>query len=163
MHQVRTLLEGVLEARGKVLVKLNVPGDRLDKVIDLLPSMKSPTVNELYAGAGYAVETVVPKATINVLIPALERRGGHRHHRATDLEDRPLTMKTGEVVAVRRRRRVSARCESTTARSYFFHCTAIADGTRTIEVGSDGRVRRGARASRSMGGRRPEAGVDPSA
>ena len=50
MHQVRTLLEGVLEARGKVLVKLNVAGDRLAKVIDLLPSMKSPTVNELYAG-----------------------------------------------------------------------------------------------------------------
>ena len=75
MHQVRTLLEGVLEARGKVLVKLNVPGDRLDKVIDLLPSMKSPTVNELYAGAGYAVETVVPKATINVLIPALSDAG----------------------------------------------------------------------------------------
>ncbi len=85
MHQVRTLLEGVLEARGKVLVKLNVPGDRLDKVIDLLPSMKSPTVNELYAGAGYAVETVVPKATINVLIPALSDAG------ATDIIELPIS------------------------------------------------------------------------
>jgi ATP phosphoribosyltransferase len=85
MHQVRTLLEGVLEARGKVLVKLNVPGDHLDKVIDLLPSMKSPTVNELYAGAGYAVETVVPKATINVLIPALSDAG------ATDIIELPIS------------------------------------------------------------------------
>jgi ATP phosphoribosyltransferase len=85
MHQVRTLLEGVLEARGKVLVKLNVAGDRLAKVIDLLPSMKSPTVNELYAGAGYAVETVVPKATINVLIPALSDAG------ATDIIELPIS------------------------------------------------------------------------
>jgi ATP phosphoribosyltransferase len=85
MHQLRTLLEGVLEARGKVLVKLNVPTDRLDTVIDLLPSMKSPTVNELYGSAGYAVETVVPKATINVLIPALSDAG------ATDIIELPIS------------------------------------------------------------------------
>lgn len=85
MHQVRTLLEGVLEARGKVLVKLNVPSDHLSAVIDLLPSMKAPTVNELYAGAGYAVETVVPKATINTLIPALSDAG------ATDIIELPIS------------------------------------------------------------------------
>jgi ATP phosphoribosyltransferase len=75
MHQLRTLLEGVLEARGKVLVKLNTPADRLGAVIDILPSMKAPTVNELYGGAGYAVETVVEKRQINVLIPALSDAG----------------------------------------------------------------------------------------
>lgn len=85
MYQVRTLLEGVLEARGKVLVKLNVPTDRLSKVIELLPSMKAPTVNELYADAGYAVETVVPKATINTLIPALSDAG------ATDIIELPIS------------------------------------------------------------------------
>ena len=46
---------------------MNVPRERLDKVIDLLPSMKAPTVNELFRGAGYAVETVVPKNEINIL------------------------------------------------------------------------------------------------
>lgn len=75
MAQIQTLLEGVLEARGKVLVKLNVPHDRLGAVIGLLPSLKSPTVNELYGDSGYAVETVVPKSTINVLIPALSDAG----------------------------------------------------------------------------------------
>jgi ATP phosphoribosyltransferase len=85
MHQIRTLLEGVLEARGRVLVKLNVGAANLDEVIDLLPSMKSPTVNELYAGAGYAIETVVPKATINVLIPALKDAG------ATDIIELPIS------------------------------------------------------------------------
>ena len=84
MQQIHTLLDGVLEARGKVLVKLNVRADQLDGVIALLPAMKTPTVNELYAGQGYAVETVVPKADINILIPAL------RDHGATDIIELPI-------------------------------------------------------------------------
>jgi ATP phosphoribosyltransferase len=75
MHQIHTLLQGVLEARAKVLVKLNVGADALGQVIALLPSMKAPTVNELHGGTGYAVETVVPKTEINVLIPALKDVG----------------------------------------------------------------------------------------
>lgn len=84
MAQLRTLLEGVLEARGKVLVKLNVASENLDKVIDILPAMKTPTVNELYGGQGYAVETVVPKDGINTLIPALKDAG------ATDIIELPI-------------------------------------------------------------------------
>ncbi|WP_420433288.1 ATP phosphoribosyltransferase [Candidatus Poriferisocius sp.] len=84
MEQIHTLLGGVLEARGKVLVKMNVPSASLDKVIDLLPSMKAPTVNELFGGHGYAVETVVPKADINVLIPDLRDAG------ASDIIELPL-------------------------------------------------------------------------
>jgi len=45
MHQLHTLLAGALEARGKVLVKLNVGQADLDAVIELLPSMKSPTAS----------------------------------------------------------------------------------------------------------------------
>jgi ATP phosphoribosyltransferase len=69
------LLDGVLEARGKVLVKLNVAKADLSKVIDLIPAEKTPTVNELYGDAGYAIESVVPKATINTLIPSLKDAG----------------------------------------------------------------------------------------
>ncbi|MBI2705322.1 MAG: ATP phosphoribosyltransferase [Actinobacteria bacterium] len=85
MRQIRTLLEGVLVARGKVLVKLNVSAEDLDKVIDLLPAMKTPTVNELYGGVGYAVETVVAKDGINTLIPALKDAG------ATDIIELPIS------------------------------------------------------------------------
>jgi len=85
MEQVLTLLRGVLEARGKVLVKLNVAADALDGVIEVLPAMKTPTVNELYGSAGYAVETVVPKNEINILIPALSDAG------ATDIIELPLS------------------------------------------------------------------------
>ncbi|NIR40054.1 MAG: ATP phosphoribosyltransferase, partial [Actinobacteria bacterium] len=84
MRQIHTLLQGVLDARGKVLVKMNIPADKLDEVIELLPSMKAPTVNELFRGAGYAVETVVPKSEINILIPAL------REHGATGIVELPI-------------------------------------------------------------------------
>ena len=84
MDQLKTLLDGVMEARGKVLVKLNVAEGDLDPVIALLPSMKSPTVSKLFGDGGYAVETVVAKATINTLIPALKDAG------ATDIIELPL-------------------------------------------------------------------------
>ncbi len=75
MAQVRTLLQGTLEARGRVLVKLNVAEGDLQRVIDILPAMRSPTVSKLFGGDAYALETVVPKAQINTLIPALKDAG----------------------------------------------------------------------------------------
>jgi ATP phosphoribosyltransferase len=75
MEQLRTLLAGALEARGRVLVKLNVDEANLQAVIDLLPALKSPTVSKLYGDDAYAVETVVSKSDINTLIPALKEHG----------------------------------------------------------------------------------------
>jgi ATP phosphoribosyltransferase len=85
MLQLKVLLDGVLEARGKVLVKLNVSGADLDGVIALVPSMKAPTVSELFGRGGYAVETVVAKSEINTLIPALKDAG------ASDIVELPLS------------------------------------------------------------------------
>jgi ATP phosphoribosyltransferase len=85
MEQLMTLLQGVLEARGQVLVKLNVSPEHLEAVVAVLPAMKTPTVNELYGAAGYAVETVVAKSQINVLVPALKDAG------ATDIIELPLS------------------------------------------------------------------------
>lgn len=75
MEQLKSLLAGVLEARGKVLLKLNVESDNLDAVIALMPALKAPTVSKLSGEDGYAVETVVSKSEINVLIPALKDAG----------------------------------------------------------------------------------------
>jgi ATP phosphoribosyltransferase len=75
MEQLQTLLTGVLEARGRVLLKLNVDGPNLDAVIALLPALKSPTVSKLFGDDAYAVETVVAKSEINTLIPALKDAG----------------------------------------------------------------------------------------
>ena len=84
MGQLMTLLLGTLDARGKVLVKLNVGSDDLQKVLAVLPSAKSPTISEL-AGGGFAVESVVEKRTINALIPALKDAG------ASDLLEMPIS------------------------------------------------------------------------
>jgi ATP phosphoribosyltransferase len=84
MGQLMTLLLGTLDARGKVLVKLNVGSDDLQKVLAVLPSAKSPTISEL-AGGGFAVESFVEKRTINTLIPALKDAG------ASDLLELPIS------------------------------------------------------------------------
>ena len=74
------------EAHGGTVTVLNVGEADLAKVVAVLPSMKAPTVSQLFGNAGgYAVETVVPKDTINVLIPALKDAG------ATDLIELPLS------------------------------------------------------------------------
>ena len=75
MGQLMTLLNGTLDARGKVLVKMNVAAESLDAVLRLVPSLKSPTVNPLAGDGGFAVETVVAKSQINTLIPALVDAG----------------------------------------------------------------------------------------
>ncbi len=75
MEQLMTLLSGALEARGRVLVKLNVDEASLSTVINLLPALKSPTVSKLYGDDAFAVETVVAKTEINTLIPALRDAG----------------------------------------------------------------------------------------
>ena len=85
MGQLHTLLQGALEARGKVLVKLNVDQADLESVIEILPAMKAPTVSKLFGADGYAVETVVPKIDINTLIPALSDAG------ASDIIEIPLS------------------------------------------------------------------------
>ncbi|MBK5289332.1 MAG: ATP phosphoribosyltransferase [Acidimicrobiia bacterium] len=84
MEQIMTLLSGSLEARGRVLVKLNVDETILPSVIGLLPALKSPTVSKLFGEDGFAVETVVAKSEINILIPALKEAG------ATDIIELPI-------------------------------------------------------------------------
>ncbi len=84
MAQLMLLLNGTLEARGKVLIKLNVDADHRQAVLDVLPSAKSPTISSL-ANGGFAVESVVEKRTINTLIPALMDAG------ATDLLEIPIS------------------------------------------------------------------------
>ena len=84
MDQVMTLLNGVLDARGRVMLKLNVDQDHRDAVLAVLPSMKSPTVSPLSDG-GYAVESVIEKRTVNLVIPALREAG------ATDLVEMPIS------------------------------------------------------------------------
>lgn len=78
IEEIRTLLSGVIEARGKVLLSMNVAEDKLKEVVSVLPAMKRPTISQLYGDDQrryYAVETVVSKREVNVLIPRLKSMG----------------------------------------------------------------------------------------
>jgi ATP phosphoribosyltransferase len=75
MEEIRTLLLGVIEARGKVLLTMNAPADKVDEVVEALPAMKKPTISKLYGLDYYAIETVVEKKDVNVLIPKLKAKG----------------------------------------------------------------------------------------
>ena len=84
MEQLMVLLNGALDARGKVLLKLNVTAADCDAVLAVLPAAKSPTINQL-ANGDFAIESVVEKAGINRIIPALSEAG------ATDLLEIPIS------------------------------------------------------------------------
>jgi ATP phosphoribosyltransferase len=75
IEEIKILLLGVIEARGKVLLKMNVPEDRLEKVVKMIPAMKLPTASKLYGEDYYAIESVVEKDSVNVLIPKLKDAG----------------------------------------------------------------------------------------
>lgn len=75
IDEIRTLLLGVLDARGRVLLSMNVAKDKLDAVVGVLPAMKRPTVAPLYNSDYFEITTVVDKDTVNVIIPRLKEMG----------------------------------------------------------------------------------------
>ncbi len=85
IDELTILLRGAIDARGRVLVKLNVNKDNLDAVVAMLPAMRAPTVSQLTEQNYYAIETIVPKSAINVLIPRLKALG------AEDIIEIPVT------------------------------------------------------------------------
>lgn len=85
IEEIRTLLLGVIDARGRVLLSMNVAHERLDEVIGMLPAMKKPTVAKLYNSDDYEITTVADKCDVNVLIPRLKAAG------AEDILELPIS------------------------------------------------------------------------
>ena len=75
MEDIALLLRGAIQARGNVLLKLNIPAGKLAAITQMLPAMSSPTITTLASSDMNAVETVVPKRGVNTLIPALKAAG----------------------------------------------------------------------------------------
>jgi ATP phosphoribosyltransferase len=70
------LLRSVLEARSRVMLEVNVPADRLEAIVRLLPCMREPTVARLHGDAGYAVKVAILRKRLPELIPEVKRHGG---------------------------------------------------------------------------------------
>jgi ATP phosphoribosyltransferase len=81
IEQIKLLLHGALQAEAKVGIKMNVAKERLDRIIEMLPSLTAPTVSPLYPVASlagsewFAVETVISEHTVRELIPQLIKAG----------------------------------------------------------------------------------------
>ena len=75
IEKIALLLESALAARDKVLLKMNVPAAKLDKIVQQLPSLHAPTINKLYGDDWLAVETVVDKHKVRDLVPILKSNG----------------------------------------------------------------------------------------
>ena len=48
IEQIALLLQAALAARHKVMLKMNVPKDKVDAVMHILPSLHAPTINHIY-------------------------------------------------------------------------------------------------------------------
>jgi ATP phosphoribosyltransferase len=75
IEEICTLLKGVIEGRGQVLLTMNVPSSCLQQVISVLPAMKRPTIGTLHGIDYFSLQTVVQKNGVNQLIPKLKNAG----------------------------------------------------------------------------------------
>lgn len=75
IDQIHLLLQAALEARKMVGLKMNVPSDKLEGVVSLLPSLNAPTVAGLYKSDWFSVESVVSEEVVRSLLPKLIRAG----------------------------------------------------------------------------------------
>ncbi len=75
IEQISLLLKGALKADGMVGLKMNVPKEKLDEVIKLLPSLTAPTIANLYQKDWFSVETVISEFTVRELLPKLIKSG----------------------------------------------------------------------------------------
>jgi ATP phosphoribosyltransferase len=75
IKQIALLLKGALNASNLVGIKMNVPEEKLDVVIKLIPSLTSPTVSKLYNATWFSVESVINESVVRDLIPRLINAG----------------------------------------------------------------------------------------
>jgi ATP phosphoribosyltransferase len=75
IEQIRMLLNGAMAAYNKVGLKMNVAEENIPRVIDILPSLKAPTIAKLYGQDWFAVETIVGEEIVREIIPRLQEAG----------------------------------------------------------------------------------------
>ncbi|MBW2282059.1 MAG: ATP phosphoribosyltransferase [Deltaproteobacteria bacterium] len=75
LERMALLLTGAIAAEGKVVLAMNVTESRLQKVLELLPALSSPTVSPLADGKMVALSTVVEETLVRELLPDLHEAG----------------------------------------------------------------------------------------
>ncbi|MBV5317719.1 MAG: ATP phosphoribosyltransferase [Desulfobulbaceae bacterium] len=75
IETIALLLQGALRADRIVGLKMNVPKEKLDLLINMLPSLNAPTVAQLYKQEWFSVETVISEHQVRDLVPKLKKNG----------------------------------------------------------------------------------------
>jgi ATP phosphoribosyltransferase len=75
LEDMRMLLEGAINALGRVGLMLNVEKVNLDAVLAVLPALKRPTISTLSEDGWLAVNTILEEATVRTIIPRLKAAG----------------------------------------------------------------------------------------
>jgi ATP phosphoribosyltransferase len=75
IQQMNTLLQGALKAENLVGLKMNAREGSLPELMDILPSLTSPTMANLYNEDWVSIEVVVEESTVRDLIPKLQAIG----------------------------------------------------------------------------------------
>jgi ATP phosphoribosyltransferase len=75
IEQIALLLKGALVAEKLVGIKMNVPEEKLEKIVSLVPSLNAPTVAKLYQSKWYSLESVIGSDVVRDLIPVLLENG----------------------------------------------------------------------------------------
>jgi len=70
------IVRAVLEARRRVMIEANVSAEALDRLVEILPSMREPTISPLRSSSGFAVKAAVPRSDLARVIPLIKARGG---------------------------------------------------------------------------------------
>lgn len=76
LEDIRMLLEGAINALGKVGLMLNVRKECLSAVLGILPALKKPTISNLSDDEWVAVHTILDENTVRNIIPRLKEAGG---------------------------------------------------------------------------------------
>jgi len=76
LEDIRMLLQGAINALGKVGLMLNVHKDNLPGVLAVLPALKRPTISHLSDDEWLAVNTILDETTVRDIIPRLKQAGG---------------------------------------------------------------------------------------
>ena len=75
IQQIALLLRGALNAENMVGLKMNVPEDKLDEVVNVLPCLTAPTIAQLYNEKWFSVEIVINEEVVRELIPKIIELG----------------------------------------------------------------------------------------
>jgi ATP phosphoribosyltransferase len=76
IENMALMLQGAIAAEGKVGIKLNLPRERLEDILAILPAMKNPTINSLNDPDWVAVEAIIDENIVRQIIPQLKKKGG---------------------------------------------------------------------------------------